>query len=383
MGKYSHQILRKVAYWTAKRAGLTILPTGFSMFNEALAKEVGVERAAIHQKIRGWQEHNQRYNKRSHFRRDHWWTYGTPEYWHKTAFIWTSLSTVRRAFDDLEKGGLMLRDRIDGKVWLCALAGETVNLKPVDSNLQLSLFDLTGDVSNRRSSIENLQSYSSSKHKRQPSISPRKDAVADFTLPETRNSVDVEIRESREGCDEGTDELAGLPSALIAGWLDTKIPLTQLVAKHGVDRVREAYANAQGFKNPIAGTRTLLAKSPAPSFALPPSPADEPTEPDWTEDDSPINQTPAIDVPNEDPNARIWNVVMSQLSLQLDSSTFGAWIKGATYLREEGGRWIIRARHANAAVMLQYTLYREVRRVLRDVRGEVVELHFEAAEVAS
>jgi len=76
-------------------------------------------------------------------------------------------------------------------------------------------------------------------------------------------------------------------------------------------------------------------------------------------------------------NAKEWELAMTQLAIQLDRNTFGAWVKGTTYLREEEGAFVLQAPHKNAAVMLQHTLYREVKRVLRDVRGTAVELRFE------
>jgi hypothetical protein len=63
----TRQYIRPMAAKLAGWAGLTILPEGFSMFSNDLAKQVGVERATMHQKLKGWQEHNRRYNKRSHF----------------------------------------------------------------------------------------------------------------------------------------------------------------------------------------------------------------------------------------------------------------------------------------------------------------------------
>ncbi len=287
--------LRVFVVWLAAICGLkvveaeaVILPKGFLMFDNALAKQVGVERAAIYQKIKGWQEYNCRQGKQSHFRHDRWWTYGTPEYWLKNEFIWSSISTIRRAFNDLEKAGLMAIDRAGGELWLSALAGETVNLTTPSFNVQLDLFNVDSEASNRRSSIGNPSTLKQAKGKGQTTFrAPRKAAVADFAIPEYRDQVG-EIRESREGDVDGRDILAQLPGELVTGWTDAKLPLEQLVAQHGVERINRKWDEAKNFKSQVAGLRTLLAKAPAPYPPVPPPPpstADDTTEQDWTSED--------------------------------------------------------------------------------------------------
>lgn len=365
-------------------AGAVILPKGFMMFDPALAKEVGLERAVIHQKIKGWQEHNARYQKRSFFRQERWWTYGKPEWWFEKEFIWSSLSTVRRAFNDLEKAGLMVIDRVNGEWWMSALAGEAVNLTPAASAVQMGLFNLESPVSEWRSSISNPQSSKQTKGKKQTTRAPRKAAVADFNLPEHREEIG-EIREASEAAVDGHDVLAQLPGALVTQWTDSKLPLEELVAKHGADVINATWSKASGFKNQVAGLRTLLANTPAPRSAAPPSPDEDATEPDREETASP-DDTPIFDIPDlvdDDPNAQTWNTVMGQLEIQFDRLTFDAIIKGTRYLREEGGEWVCQTHNTYTRDMLQHRLYREVRRVLRDVRGQNTELRFEVAAKAA
>lgn len=118
---------------------------------------------------------------------------------------------------------------------------------------------------------------------------------------------------------------------------------------------------------------------PSPGFAAPPSPAaDDPTEPDWTEDDIPGNETPAIDI---EPNAQTWSIAVHQLEAQLGYQQ-SMWFRDVSYSHMDGGTWVMRC-PATAREMLQHRLYREIRRVLRDVRGEVVELRFEAVQAAA
>lgn len=384
-------LLVPIIIWLAHRAGLKVveaeavmLPKGFMMFDPALAKEVGLERAVVYQKIKGWQEHNARHQKRSHFRQDRWWTYGRPEWWLEKEFIWSSLSTVRRAFNDLEKAGLMLVDRVNGEWWMSALAGEAVNLTPGASAVQMDLFNLESPVSEWRSSIGKPQSSKQAKASKQPikRTGARKDAVADFNLPEYRDQVG-EIREASETAVDGRDVLAQLPGALVTQWTDAKLPLEALVAQHGADVINATWAKASGFKNQVAGLRTLLAANPpAPVSALPPSPAEDATESDYEEQTASPDDTPIFDIPDlaeDDPNTATWNVVMGQLEIQFDRQTFDAFIKGTRYLREEQGEWVCQAPNVYTRDMLQHRLYREVRRVLRDVRGQTTELRFEVA----
>jgi len=266
--RYIRPMAAKLAGW----AGLTILPEGFSMFSNDLAKQVGVERATMHQKLKGWQEHNRRYNKLSHFKKDHWWTYGTPEYWFQKEFTWSSVSTIRRAFNDLEKAGLLLISRGDGQMWLSAVVGETVNLNAGTVNLQMDLFNVNSGAPNCTSSKENQSTLKQTKHKRQPTARTglRKDVVADFNLPEIREQI-PEQSEPRENSDEGRDELMALPGELVTGWVDGQVSLQALVEKHGIEGIRNAWEKASGFNNRIAGTRTILAKSPSPRSATPPA----------------------------------------------------------------------------------------------------------------
>ncbi|MBA3867760.1 MAG: hypothetical protein H0X30_01250 [Anaerolineae bacterium] len=125
---------------------------------------------------------------------------------------------------------------------------------------------------------------------------------------------------------------------------------------------------------------------PSPCSTPPPSPAaDDPTEPDGSFEEVPGNETPAIDEPvlieNPDPNTKKWAIAMSQLEIQLDRASFETWLKGAIFQRVEDGVWVIRVANTHTRDMLQYRLYREIRRVLGDVLGERVELTFEISAV--
>ncbi len=368
------QTIRPLVLWLAAWCGIPILPAGFQMFDPALAKQVGVERAAMYQKIKGWQNYNERLGKGSHYRRGRWWTYGRPEYWLESEFIWSSLSTVKRAFKDLEKAGLLLIDQAGGEYWISALSNEAVNLNGGATSLQLPLFTVNSDGSNRPSSIETLQKQKAkAKHPTTARPGIRKDAVADFHIPEHRDAI-PEQRETREGQDEGHDMLRDLPGELVTAWADTKLSLETFVAAHGLDDVLNAWNQTSTYKNRVGGLRSRLTMKPSPTSAPPPSTGDEPTEPDWTED---IDRTPAIDVDNVDPDqvlsaegiaapcAAAWASAYAQLELQLDRTTFETYFKGSVQLTAiEGDVWRFTTRSAQQAHMLQHRLYREIKRLL-------------------
>lgn len=393
INKLTRSVMGQVARWSAAKAGLTILPPGFSMFNNELAKAHGVDRAAIFQKLKGWQDYNQRHDKRSHYRQGQWWTYGRPEYWHEKEFGWVSLSTVKRAFKELQEKGLLLIDQSGGQMWLCATSAGQVKLDSRESNLQLSLPILDSAGSKWPSSIRESSKDSSAKVKRQSAgrarAGVRKDAVADFNLPKPENKADFETHENRDSDVEGQDVLHELPGQLVTGWRDSGTPIDVFVSQHGIAAIRNAWEQASRFDDRIAGTRYLLGQAPTPSSAPPPSPApvqaaainDHCVDPDDdTEPDGSMNDTPDIDVPDvveADPNAEAWGIAYSQLEIQLDRASFETWLRGASYLRAEDDVWVIGVANTYARDMLQHRLYREVRRVLGDVLGNRVELRFE------
>lgn len=374
-------ILRPLVVWLAALCGLKVvaaeavlLPPGFQMFSVEMARQVGVDRAVIYQKVKAWQAYNERQGKASHFRAGRWWTYGRPEYWLENEFVWSSLSTVRRAFKDLEKAGWLLIEQTGGDYWLSAVLSEPVKLTGAPANAQLTLFNLESDGSNWRSSIENHQS-STAKAKRttqraRPGL--RKAAVADFQIPEHRDAL-AERRETPDTQDEGHDMLRDLPGELVTAWADSKIPLETFVAAHGLDDVLKAWAETRTYNNRVGGMRSRLAMTPTPRSAPPPSPADAPTEPDWTADDE---ATPEVDAANATPEwtlsapavpaeaAQAWAAAYDQMRLQFDRSTFETWLREVHLARAEGTCWQFETRTTAQAQMLQHRLHREIKRLL-------------------
>lgn len=72
-----------------------------------------------------------------------------------------------------------------------------------------------------------------------------------------------------------------------------------------------------------------------------------------------------------------WKIAYNQLELQLDRASFDTWLRGATFLRQDDGVFIIGVRNSYARDMLQHRLYRSIVRVLGDVCGSTVEVCFE------
>ena len=77
-----------------------------------------------------------------------------------------------------------------------------------------------------------------------------------------------------------------------------------------------------------------------------------------------------------------WSAAFHQLEMQLDRASFETWLRGAVLLGVEEGVFVVGVRNTYARDMLQHRLYRNVRRVLGDVYGKVVELRFEVSKPA-
>lgn len=72
-----------------------------------------------------------------------------------------------------------------------------------------------------------------------------------------------------------------------------------------------------------------------------------------------------------------WNAAYSQLELQMDRGNFSTWIKHTVFLGYEDGVFVIGAPNTYARDMLEFRLYRNIRRVLSDCFLQDVELRFE------
>lgn len=72
----------------------------------------------------------------------------------------------------------------------------------------------------------------------------------------------------------------------------------------------------------------------------------------------------------------VWNAAYNQLELQLDRASFDTWLREATFLRVENDDYVIGVPHSYAQEMLQNRLYRNVWRILSDIRGQDTQLRF-------
>jgi len=301
--QYTYRNVGIVAGWLAKRAGLKVveadavlLPKGcrpipkhyYDVDPAVLNQLKDGNRAILHQVMKNWQVSNEQTGKHWFMNGDRWGTKSDPKTWHQQVFPFLTLRTVKAMIADLADASLLVIDGAWCQPLKAVFAGAEQMALPLGKD-----FQQPGKVF--YSSIDSKSNSSKNKTGKQTSNIPRKAAVAEFSLPETRNKADFETHESPDFEVEGRDVLHELPGELVTQWTDDKLPLEQLVAIHGVERVNAKWQEARSFKNQVAGLRTLLKKSPG--FAPPPSPAaDVPTEPDWTEDDIPGNDTPAIDI---------------------------------------------------------------------------------------
>lgn len=72
-----------------------------------------------------------------------------------------------------------------------------------------------------------------------------------------------------------------------------------------------------------------------------------------------------------------WEAAYNQLELQMDRGNFSTWIKDTAFLCYEDGVFVIGAPNPYARDMLEFRLYRNIRRVLTDCFGKEIELRFE------
>lgn len=79
----------------------------------SLATQVGLNEAIVLQQVHYWLEHNRRDKKKEVYLNGKWWTYGSYPQWREKNFPWWSESTVKRAFLELEKLGLLISRQID------------------------------------------------------------------------------------------------------------------------------------------------------------------------------------------------------------------------------------------------------------------------------
>jgi chromosomal replication initiator protein len=73
-----------------------------------------------------------------------------------------------------------------------------------------------------------------------------------------------------------------------------------------------------------------------------------------------------------------WRIAYNQLELQLDRASFDTWLRGTIFIdADANGNFRIGVQNAYARDMLEFRLYREIRRVLGDVLGIAVQVQFE------
>ena len=77
---------------------------------------------------------------------------------------------------------------------------------------------------------------------------------------------------------------------------------------------------------------------------------------------------------------KAWRATYHQLEILLEPAQFSTWLRGTFFHSYEEGVFIIAVNSPFALQMLQQRLYRNVRRVLRDVCGEAVDLRFRLGE---
>lgn len=101
---------------------------------------------------------------------------------------------------------------------------------------------------------------------------------------------------------------------------------------------------------------------------------------DSTLGDTPTHVVLAPPVEPDTPECDNWKKAYGQLQIQMDRNSFDTYVRDVRFLRCDDGVYVIGAANIYARNMLQYRLYRDVRRVLSNVAGAVIELQFEVYE---
>jgi len=417
MRQMAHPRIVQAATWLAAKAGkrvvdadAVLLPEGcraipmqhYDVDPVVLLQLKDGNRAILHQKMKNWQRSNQQTGKHWFMKGDQWGTKSDPKHWHKEVFPFLNVRTVKAMIADLVEASLLV---VDGD-WCQPLKVEF-------SGVEQMTLDFGKDFQQPRkvfhSSIESTSNSGKAKVSKQTlkSAGARKDAVADFHIPEHREQI-PEQAEARDGGRDGEDILARLPGQLVTEWTNSKLPLEKLVEQYGVERINATWPKAAGFDSQIAGLMTLLKKSPAPYPPIaPPPPSSDTTNPDH-ETESDAEATPDIDVDDwqealqfvreqcakpvfersgagvAPEQAEQWSTTYSLLEIQLDRGSFETFFRNnVTLTAVEGAVWQFKVSNVFVRDMLQHRLYRETRRVLSDVIGcdrEAIELRFEVTE---
>lgn len=109
------------------------------------------------------------------------------------------------------------------------------------------------------------------------------------------------------------------------------------------------------------------------------------TTPEKTAPDEAETASPGVVIPVEDEEVKkarkAWEMAYSQLQLQFDAAQFRQFIEGAQFIHKNGV-FEIGARNEWSRTMLQGRLYRDVRRILSDCWGEMVEIVFKTLDGA-
>lgn len=160
----------------------------------------------------------------------------------------------------------------------------------------------------------------------------------------------------------------------------------QLVADHGTAKVERALTVARkvGAGNP-SGLALWMLEHNDPRLADPYAkyatntyaPAEREPHPPAA-GASPLPQKAGEG--DADPARDAWRITLKLLEIQLDRQNFETWVRGAAFVRAEGDRWTVSVTNSLARNFLQHQLYKDIRRVLRDVVGRKVEIEFVIAE---
>lgn len=334
----------------------------------SLAKLIGLNEAIIIQQLHYW------LNVSKNERDGHKWVYNTYEDWAKQFPFW-SVSTIRRAINNLEQKGLLITT-------------DEYNKMPIDKTkwYRIDYEKLTDEIG-EDTTAQNEQSADATAQNEQPRLSKVSSPVVQNEQM-SLSKMDTPI--TRENTEKTTEkepekESSATVFALYADNIGELKPLVadnlgDLLDEHGEQWVREAIEvsverNKRSLAYIIATLKACkkeghspkapisLEKKIAKKFDIPDDYADQP-------DPTPAPPRPTF------PGDPIWQTAYGELQLQLPRETFNTWLRNARLVDQEGDTYIVGVDNLHAREWLDTRLRDVVVKALRRIADKEIAVEF-------
>lgn len=261
-------LLQPLVLMLAVWFGLPVVPSGFRVIparhldvDPDVLRQLGDgNRAILHQAMKNWQASNERSGKQRFAFGEGFGTLADPHYWHKQVLPFLHLKTVKRMMADLTAAGLIVIDGTLAQVTGTNCPASVQMLLPTGTNCPPS-----------------IPLESNTPKPKVPLTTPvHASAVADWRRPVIGEFAEQipEQRESAAAVNEGQDELADVPEAILRQWRSTPARLRQVIQTGGgIDRLLHEVNVGEALKldNPLGYAVKQITASPDRPTPLPPS----------------------------------------------------------------------------------------------------------------